>query len=360
MAEPLSKPILLDETGKEIVEALQDLAAVGTKDHTQLINRDAADQHPMSAITGLPAALEAKADEADLTAEIARVEAEIPSVDNLATKAELQAVEAEIPSLTGYATETYVSNAVSPITAKIPAAATAQNQLADKAFVNSTVGTNTAIFRGTYQSLAALEAYSGEKTNNDYAFVIVYDPVITTQVSRYDRYKYNGTAWVFEYSLNNSSFTAAQWAAIQSGITAEDVALIATAVQPAALANYATKAELEAVEDEIPDITGLASETYVDTAVAGKQDIPAEVTSGTSITLADNTEYRLTNVTTLTLAYPSGNFECWLRITTASSGTITITLPSSQYIGDTPTFGNGETWELSIKDGYVIAHKVGA
>lgn len=98
----------------------------------------------------------------------------------------------------------------------IPNTATAENQLADKDFVNSTVGTNTAIFRGTFNSVEELNAYSGDKTNNDYAFVIGADSAGNTL---YNRYKYNGTAWVYEYPLNNSSFTAEQWAAINSGIT---------------------------------------------------------------------------------------------------------------------------------------------
>ena len=86
---------------------------------------------------------------------------------------------------------------------------------------------------------------------------------------------------------------------------------------------------------------------------------PSQVTSGVSITLADNTEYRLTDVSTLTLNYPAGDFECWMRLSFAASGTITVTLPSTtQYIGSTPDFKNGETWELSIKDGVVIAGKV--
>ena len=86
---------------------------------------------------------------------------------------------------------------------------------------------------------------------------------------------------------------------------------------------------------------------------------PSQVTSGTSITLADNTEYRLTDVTELTITYPNGNFECWMRLAFAAEGTITVTLPATtQYIGTTPTFANGETWELSIKDGVVVAGKV--
>lgn len=86
-------------------------------------------------------------------------------------------------------------------------------------FVNSSVATNTANFIDTFDSLAELEAYSGTVTNNDYAFVIGTDSAGNTV---YNRYKYNGSAWVFEYPLNNSSFTAVQWAAIQSGMTASD------------------------------------------------------------------------------------------------------------------------------------------
>ena len=85
---------------------------------------------------------------------------------------------------------------------------------------------------------------------------------------------------------------------------------------------------------------------------------PAQVTSGTQITLTDNTEYRLTGVQTLTITFPTGDFACWLRIQTAESGSISITFPATvKYIGEAPVFGAGETWELSVKDGVVIAMK---
>ena len=102
---------------------------------------------------------------------------------------------------------------------------------------------------------------------------------------------------------------------------------------------------------------------YIATQISGKQDKSTEI-NGSSATvtiaeLADNTEYRYTDLETLTIsAYPSGNFEAWLKLTFAASGTITVTLPTSSYIGATPTFGNGETWEISIKDGVVVAGKV--
>ena len=82
--------------------------------------------------------------------------------------------------------------------------------------------------------------------------------------------------------------------------------------------------------------------------------------TGSNITLADNTEYRLTDVTTLTLTYPTGNFECWMCLTFAASGNVTVTLPSgTRYIGTAPDFKNGETWELSFKDKILAAQKVG-
>lgn len=82
--------------------------------------------------------------------------------------------------------------------------------------------------------------------------------------------------------------------------------------------------------------------------------------TGSNIALADNTEYRLTDVTTLTLTYPTSNFECWMRLNFAESGNITVTLPAdTKYIGTAPNFKNGETWELSFKDKVLAAQKVG-
>lgn len=93
--------------------------------------------------------------------------------------------------------------------------------------------------------------------------------------------------------------------------------------------------------------------------VAVKPATQSITTTGTGI-LLDNTEYRLTDVTTLTLNYPTGDFECWMRLTFAESGNITVTLPAdTKYIGTAPDFKNGETWELSFKDKILAAQKVG-
>lgn len=97
-----------------------------------------------------------------------------------------------------------------------------ENAVQNKAiydFVNSSVSSNTAYFKGTYNSISELETIV-DATTNDYAFVVSVDSDGNTV---YNRYKYNGSNWLFEYALNNSSFTANQWETINSGITSTDI-----------------------------------------------------------------------------------------------------------------------------------------
>ena len=77
-----------------------------------------------------------------------------------------------------------------------------------------------------------------------------------------------------------------------------------------------------------------------------------------NLTLADNTEYRFTSaVTSLTLTFPSGSFDCWLEFTTGSS--ISVNFPANAtYLGGAPTFEASKTYEMSIKDGSVICAEV--
>lgn len=129
-----------------------------------------------------------------------------------------------------------ISNDIYPL---VPAQATINNQLADKDFVNSSIATSTATFRGTYNvvtdlHLSTLSTHQQVATalgntisvadNNDYCFVeIPTDDLTPTETLQVDRYKYNGSSWSFEYTLNNSGYTSAQWKAINSGITSGKV-----------------------------------------------------------------------------------------------------------------------------------------
>lgn len=105
------------------------------------------------------------------------------------------------------------------INSYLPPQVSDENQLADKDFVNSSIGTNTANFLGTFDTLEEIEALT-DMTNNDYAFWKTTD---TEGNVVYKRYKYNEESeeCYFEYDLNNSSFTSDQWKSINSGITEE-------------------------------------------------------------------------------------------------------------------------------------------
>lgn len=144
------------------------------------------------------------------------------------------------------AADTALGTRVTSIEDKIPAQASSENKLADKDFVNSSIATSTATFRGTFDTLEALKAAQADK--NDYAFWVHKDEDGNTC---YDKYTYTGTEWKFEYRLNNSSFTAAQWAALNSGVTADVIKALQDADKANAKAIADEKAErIAAVEAE--------------------------------------------------------------------------------------------------------------
>ena len=169
------------------------------------------------------------------------------TMSNTQTSAEWGNIEGDIADqtdlnniLTGLDNDiTSVEDDVDDIQELIPVQATPQNQLADKDFVNSSIATSTATFRETYnvvtdlhlstsathqQVATALGNIISVADNNDYCFVeIPTDDLTPTETLQVDRYKYNGTSWSFEYTLNNSGYTSAQWKAINSGITSGKV-----------------------------------------------------------------------------------------------------------------------------------------
>ena len=176
------------------------------------------------------------------------------------------------------------------ISALIPQAATADNQLADKEFVNSSIATATATFRGTFATLAALEATPADR--NDYAFWQHKDEDGNTC---YDKYTYDGSAWKFEYRLNNSSFTAAQWGAVNSGITGALVTKlsgIATGAQVNVIETVKLGGTPLPVSNKAVDITGTGIKSALgisDWALAASKPsyTTAEVTEKTNLYFTD-------------------------------------------------------------------------
>ena len=140
-------------------------------------------------------------------------------------------------------------SAISTINGKIPSQASTTNQLADKDFVNSSIQTQTAHFRGNWDTWSdvptSASSYPADDdgnttpTSNDY--MVVQDssgyPVGTGEdpLAGTWRFKYSGVwstngknGWLPEYQVNETPLTAAQIAAINSGITSTLVGQITT------------------------------------------------------------------------------------------------------------------------------------
>ena len=130
-----------------------------------------------------------------------------------------------------------LSDGIADINSLIPNQATTTNQLADKDFVNSSINNMAAFYItsdvdgdpfATRADLLAGPWYNQgvqkAPTRNDYALVSE-DEAHDDMTSRY---MYDGTQWVWQYTLNNTKFTQEQIDALNSGITEELVAQIGT------------------------------------------------------------------------------------------------------------------------------------
>ena len=228
------------------------------------------------------------------------------------------------------------------INAKIPASASAQNQLADKAFVNSSIATAAATFRGSYnlvsdmhltvsatrlQIASALPDVIAEADNNDYCFVMIPTADATpTEIASIERYKYNGSAWAFEYALNNSGFTTAQWAALNSGITSGLVAKLTALPTEASLST-----SLAALQQDIDDEETRAK--GVEQTIAG--NLSAEITraQGAEGTLQGNIDAEALARQQADTALQNADTALGGRVTTIE-GKIPVAASSSNQLAD--------------------------
>ena len=153
--------------------------------------------------------------------------------------------------------EKAIQEQVDEIEAKIPSAATSENQLADKAFVNSSINNYSAFYLTknangdafqTHEELTSATKFWNagvEKTptKNDY-LVVLQDETKTTSlgVDPTTRYTYQGEwptgQFEFQYIVNNTALTQEQVDAINSGITKSivDSMVIPSTTHPGAAA----------------------------------------------------------------------------------------------------------------------------
>ena len=120
---------------------------------------------------------------------------------------------------------------------KISPQATKDNPAMDKNFINSTINSLAAYyitknadgdpFNTKAELTAATTFYSGGvvriPTRNDYCTVLNDESQSKDELGHYPttRYTYQGSQWELSFSINNTTFTAAQLAALNSNITAE-------------------------------------------------------------------------------------------------------------------------------------------
>ena len=134
-----------------------------------------------------------------------------------------------------------VSSRITSIEDKIPSQASSSNQLADKSFVNSSIQTNTANFRGNWNTWSDVPSddvdlypqdYAGSRipTVNDYLVVKNASDYTANTLSGTWRFKYCGVwetdgknGWIPEYQVNEEPLTSEQVYAINSGITSDKV-----------------------------------------------------------------------------------------------------------------------------------------
>lgn len=278
----------------DYIESL--IPAEATPDN-QLADKEYVD----TAIAGVDSTVSALAQNvAENTSDIAGIKAQ-----QTADKNDIAQLQSNVAANTGAISA--LESSVEDVQAVIPSQASAENPLADKAFVNSTVQTSTANFRGNWPTYADIPtiptaypvdfAGSTTPTPNDY-LVVEADENYDGQTWRY---KYIGdwatqgkSGWRAEYKVNDTPLTAGQLAALNSGATAENIAQIATNKSDISTLS-ATKADKSAIADmltatdaaELYETQAAASSAHdsINEKIDAKQD---KLTAGENITIENN------------------------------------------------------------------------
>lgn len=217
-----------------------------------------------------------------------------PTLGTAAAKGVAQEVNTSENLVQSNHVKTYVDNATGAINEKIPTQASSSNQLADKEFVNSSIQTATADYKGCFNLVsdleltteathadiaAALATAIQTSDNNDYAFVqIPTGDETPTEIASIDRYKKGSSAWEYEYTLNNSGYTAAQWAAINSTITSGLVAKLSALPTNSELTTLlGAKVSTSDVQSSVDTSSKIPTAGAVKTYVDGRTLVPVDM-----------------------------------------------------------------------------------
>lgn len=191
------------------------------------------------------------------------------------------------------------ANAITSINQKIPSEASASNQLADKAFVNSTVQTATANFRGNWNDWASVptnvEDYpaddNGNKTptSNDYMVVQDASGYTGQALTGTWRFKYSGvweangkSGWLPEYQVNETPLTAQQIAALNSGANTTNIGQISTNTSDISALQSGKQDKITSTNKLSVDLVENAAKTNASNTFSAEQTFSANIkNSGT-------------------------------------------------------------------------------
>lgn len=216
------------------------------------------------------------------------------TINDLTSTAQQQALNSGINSTLVGQISTNQSN-ITTINGKIPAEATSTNKLADKAYVDNAIQTNSAHFRGNWATWAAVPSNAadypadddGNKTPTTNDYMVVQDAsdytddtlVGTWQFAYTGTWTTNGkSGWLPKFQINEEPLTPAQQAALDSGANTTNIAQIGTnATNIGTLqTQIATKAEIFAVTNPALTVSGGVC-TWTVTNSIGTKNVQVQV-----------------------------------------------------------------------------------
>ena len=184
------------------------------------------------------------------------------SNSNFATKAELKQVENKIPNVSNFATKSDVSNSISVVEKKIPiisAFATKQQLNTVKSSIPDTTGLATKV---ELSNVAANipETYLEVANLGDGSLTIINN---------------KGESVIFTPSTGGGAVDSVNG---QTGTVVLDIPTKVSELENDSgyltshqdISNLATKAELQTVENKIPNVNNFATTSYVETAITNK------------------------------------------------------------------------------------------
>lgn len=363
-----------EQIKKAVEDYLEENPVEGITDHAELNGRDKENQHSIGAISGLQTALDGKQPKGDY------------------------ALKKEIPNVSGYATEGYVKSYAQPKGDYLT-----EDDVPEWAMQSTppvcTAETIGADVKGTAASKVS-EHNVSEDSHNDIRLLITEltkrfnaladsDNIDLDQLSEIIAVIQNNrelidsvTTSKVNYSdiINNLTtnvtdkpLSAAQGVILKGLIAAITVPEKLSDLEEDETHRTVTDAEKAAWSGKSTfdgDYNSLNNKPTIPTvpkAVSAFQNDAGYVaisqntfSNGDTINIAEGySEWRTEDaISSLVFSYPAGNYEAWAAFTTAANGAVTITFPAgTKYINGAPAFSNGETWEISIKDGVAVAAK---